>query len=260
MSVLDKIKEKAASEKKESVSIPSGSIVDALLIGIKYTKKGEEEASILGGIGVKFAFLGYYTGEGKDAKYVQTIDYSDLDNIKFPADILEKDGSISRPGLMSNGPYLSKGVLEFEKFHAPEDEQGRALMYAHLMGRWFGEHMCEPFLSCLGNSGLVPKLDPIEIGMSNGKFSELFPIVQCYRETWWSYDKKDLDENTKKPVEGARKTQFNEKLTVWNKTTKSAELGNADIKFIDANTAMKISEALSKRQEQKNLEKGGSPF
>jgi hypothetical protein len=255
MSLEDKIKEQSEKNKKPNVSIPSGSCVKALLTGIKYTKKGEAAASIMGGIGVSFAFVGYYKGDDMEI-YVPTIDYSDPKNIKFPADIKNIDGTTERPGLNSKPIYLTPGVLSAKNMVAGDDENSTALLYAYHLGRTIGTQMQVPFMNQLMGSGLV-KLEPSNLGMTEKEIDINFPIVHLYRYTDMKYQKADLIDGH--PKEGAQK-QFEEQLGTWRKGSDSKDpkgnmLANIPLEFITPEVAIAIISALAERQLEKKREK-----
>jgi len=261
MSFLDKMKETVEGSKKSSISIPNDSVVKTLLCEIDYTKKGKESASIIGGIAVKFAFLGYYKkdNQGKDI-YVPCIDYSDLEDITFPIDVKYDDGSWERPGLMSKPIYLSENVLRYKNYTVVQNIQATALLYASMIGLQLGSNMCEPFVHCLNSSGLCAQdsLNALEMGISSG-FNDKFPIFHTVRHTYWEYDKADrlkgggVREGARKQFHetlGARRVQNEDGTITWDKT-----VHEIPIELIPSNVAIKIYDALLKRNELKKAEK-----
>ena len=256
MSFLDKIKEATSQNKKPKLSIPNGSIVKAILTEIDYTKEGKLQASIVGGIGIKFAFLGYYKKDkdGKDV-YVETINYSDLDEITFPVDTKYDDGTWDRPGLMSKPVYLSKTILTNKNYIVPNNTQAVALLYASEIGLQLGENMQEPFIHCLNSSGLCGQepLNALEMGLEKG-FNEKFPIVHLYRNTSWKFSKSDYENGKLKP---GVKESFHEYLTAnkknadgtWDETVKSIP-----VELVDSKVAIAIYTALQKRNALKKEE------
>lgn len=256
MSFLEKVNEAKEQGKKPSVSIPDGSIVKAILTEIDYTKEGKAQGSIIGGIGVKFAFLGYYKKDkdGKDV-YVETIDYSDLSEITFPIDQKFEDGTWGRPGLMSKPVYLSKTILRNKDYIVPNNTQAVALLYASQLGLQLGVNMQEPFIHCLNSSGLCGQepLNALEMGLEKG-FNEKFPIVHLYRNTSWKFTKSNYENNKLKP---GSKESFHEHLTAnkknadgtWDETVKSLP-----VELVDAKVAIAIYDALQKRNELKKAE------
>lgn len=255
MSLADRIAEQSEKNKKPNVSIPSGSCVKALLTGIKYTKKGEAAASIMGGIGVSFAFVGYYKGDNMEV-YVPTIDYSDPSNIKFPADVKNIDGTTERPGLNSKPIYLTPGVLAAKNMVAGDDENSCALLYAYHLGRTIGVQMQVPFICQLVGSGLA-KLNYNNLGMAESEIVTDFPIVHLYRYTDIKFQKADLIDG--KPKKGATK-QFEEQLGTWKKGSEKGDpkanmLAELPLEFIPPTTALNIINALAERQAEKKREK-----
>jgi len=97
MGISDIIAGKAEEKKQPKIGIPSGSMVRALLMSIDFTKKGQAEKNIIAGIGAKFCFVGYYA-PNEDGKliYKPCIDWSDLNNVTFPIDFQNQDGSWKR--------------------------------------------------------------------------------------------------------------------------------------------------------------------
>ncbi len=257
MSLQDRIKAAQEEYKKPVVSIPNDAVVKCLLTGVKYTKKGEEAASIKGGIGIQFCFLGYYVGEDM-SEYKPTIDYSDIKNITFPQDVKLEDGTTERPGLFSQKIYLSPGVLKARSTILPSDasESMAALLYASNIGFQLGTQMQEPFISAVAQSGLCT-FKPDEVGMES--FRQDFPIVLLYRHTYW---KEEMDYISKK-----MERRFNENLRTWRpgatKDDKTANLlAEVPLEYMQADTVMAILDALNVRQEQKKAERapiGGAP-
>lgn len=258
MSLSDIIAQRAEQKKQPKIGIPSGSMVKALLMSIDYTKKGLAAKNIIDGIGVKFCFAGYYSldQDGKTV-YNPCIDYSDLNNITFPIDFQNEDGSWQRPGLMAKPLYYSIGTLAAKKYNKPETPLEAAMLYAFEFGRTFGKNKIEIFLSCLANSGLVsfsPKdIDPAS---TDDSFGTDFPIMHCYRNGYMKQEqKKVIDENGKETT--TTENVYHESLSCWNKELKNDELTLLDAELIPVSSVLKINDALLARQELKKLEASG---
>jgi len=261
------LKQKEEESKKEPVSIPSDSIVKAVLTNITYTKKGKEMASIMGGIGLKFAYLGYYKDrQMKD--YIQCIDYSDPENITFPIDRKNNDGTTDRPGLTSMGLYLSPAILKAKKYDPINDEISTFLLYCAVIGKQLTPLFQEPFAHALAGSGLMSQsFNILDVGLK--EISTQLPIIYTFRKTWFEYQSSDIDPDTEKPVEGASR-RFNEKLTGWDSLAEKGKenwLHKAPVELMNSDLVFKIYESLIKRNEEKRMEKEamqsssmGTPF
>lgn len=258
MALSDIITQKAEQKKQPKVGIPSGSMVRTLLMSIDYTKKGLAAKNIIDGIGVKFCFVGYYSlDENKKMVYNHCINYADLNNITFPIDLQNEDGTWQRPGLMAKPIYYSIGTLAAKKYNKPETPLEAAMLYAFEFGRTFGKNKIEAFVSCLANSGLVT-FNPSDIDPDDKRdsFSTDFPIMHCYRNTYIKPEvKKSIDENGKETT--TTENVFHESLSCWNKEAKHDELTLLDAEMIPVSSVLKINDALLARQELKKREAAG---
>lgn len=253
MNPITNINEYADSLRKEKVGIPNGSIVKALMLQCKFTKRGEEQQSIIGGIALKFAFLSYYKGEGNKTELVQLIDYSDINNIRFPADILNSDGTTSRPGIMSMPVYLTENVLKARNFNKVDTEQACIALYAYEFSKRFGIKSQLPFIQFLIGTGLAKTVTHADFNIQTPQIG--FPVFTVRRYTDRKYDKKDLNPATKEPYPGAEK-RFVEELTVYNKDLKASDLESIDVEYVTAESAIAINSALIKRADEKKAESG----
>lgn len=241
--------------------IPEGSIVTAVLFEIGFTNAGKEINSILGGIQAKFCFIDFE----KDGVKTQLINF-DGDEVDFPWDDpnLGKDGYA---GLFSKPIYLTPGTLKYRQVSEPQTVEAAVLLYSHALTLDLGPNIQEPFGRCLLQSGLIDisSFNFADLGVTpdfvNADYG--FPAVRVFRETWMSYDKKDIDPKTKKPKPGAEK-RFNERLTTLDKSVEpyNNDLAELPVTFIPSNKVLKIYKALQVRQEIKKLAAGNSdlPF
>jgi len=125
--VIENYDQTVADLKKPT--IPNGSLLELMYIGMDYGKKAKERAKESGrenspkdGFTLEYIVTGYYK---KDKKFVQTIDFTDPDDVKFLV-----------PGLTLKTYYfLNTSALKFAGYLEPKDDNECTILYRQLMER-----------------------------------------------------------------------------------------------------------------------------
>jgi len=274
--------------KKQTATIPDGSLVKVLLYNVDYTKAGMTRAaaegrspSLLDGITLKYLVTEYYPldDQGQIKKKVETVKVEVDSNgnkvIKFPADIVNPDGTISFAPIevfeyftpkMVSSPYNPGG-----QFVEPQEEMTALLMYNASWAQRYQRVMEEldlakVVLAC----GLGDKMNltlegypQISYETFNQKFGLqkpdkiLFPIIPAYRYVVREFAKEELGPD-KKPIPGAK---GNIKIKLRGsrfdpKTGKRiADLDTIPTEYWDSDTVGLIIQALIERTELKGEDK-----
>lgn len=254
----EKLRREASQHKLQKVSIPNGAESYWLIYDITYTKSALAKAdeslrppNLLDGIAVKMACIGYVV----DKKRKICIDYSDLENVKFPCDIVdETTGEVTYMTGLTHTEYLTvqrltSKVSPYGGYNMPNSEKLCALLYDASFCRQFGREEFE-LLTCILNTKISPNLtwqDFASSGIEQGEPE--YPIIPAYRYIDMRYDSRDLIKG--KPIEGAIKRPV-ATLKVWNRAEGNDELKKVPTKWIPEKAAMAIMNAIVEREARKH--------
>ena len=192
---------KDLKQEKIVVSLPSPCMVKAVIYDLDFTAKGKAAAAnddrpptIMDGFTLKFAFTDALVGNDKRV----LIDYSDLDNIKFPCDITDDKGKKHYCGIQYYETY-GLYTLGFNGYNETTDVKSTAIVYDILFGRQFGKRGVLLELLAQQEFGGVT-YDMFPEHLEKPKSPVGFPHIYLNRTAGWKYGKDQIDPKTKNTV------------------------------------------------------------
>lgn len=246
---------------KPKVSIPDKAECSVLIYDIDYTGKARTEAeadghrhpNIRDGVAIKFVVLGYV----HDDKRVVCVDYSDLENIKFPKDTLYKasetdpgewirsaiTGEVYRTPKMVSGKSRS-----FGGFNVPATNLGLAQVYDQSFSLEFGVPFGN-FLIPLCNREITD-LGYESFGIEEPKIKEM-PVIKLYRRCGVEYDWTCYEGygNARTLKEGSKMTPY-VRWTAYNQEEKLWDLYDINKKGVNY-IPFEISEAIRRAIQER---------
>jgi hypothetical protein len=245
------------------VSIPSSiinpTVCDLLLYDIIFTEAGSKRAkeenrepNLMDGFGVKMVVTDYYVGNDK----FKCIDYSNIEDIKFPCDIVAADGSKEYCGINAteymNIRRLTQKRSPFGGFVVPQSEKHAAVLYDASFGIQYGTFDDE--LTRLLIELKIAKLKYTDFSDLKANPAITFPVLTVYRYLDWDYPRGSWSKNeiTGKwdLLPGSEKTQPKIVYSTYNRATKIADLKVTQPR-VSNETVLAIMEALRVRDKEK---------
>lgn len=252
MPIISEGKAKDFKVPKNSIPSEGDVIVKSIIYDIAYTNSAKSRAAeenrkpvLEDGLAVKFLHTYYWGADKKERELVVYKDAKNPNDVKFPCDILNADGTVSYCWI-TNEEYLNVNRITnkyglYGGYMKPVTDAEFLLVY--------DSSMCSQ-LALPGGTLLDLMLNLNLAEVSDEELDKLgivrptenkFPVVNLYRyrETWES--KKEPGKKDWKVI-----------LQGYNKTAGTNDLKDLPIEWIPAETAWAVNEAVADRNIRKS--------